>query len=395
MSTHDPGGPVFQDQPIAQLLIKVASRCNIDCSYCYWFRDAAVYSKPKLMAQEVLQQLLWRIEEHVINNSLPEFPLILHGGEPLLWGVENFYRISEACETISARTNCAIPIAVTTNGILIDEAWLDCFETRDIAVAISLDGPAQIHAINRRTFQGTGTHAAVERAVRLLTSRDINVTALAVCNPAHEPKEYFDFFRSCGIAHFDIMIPDATVDENPPSVALFYKGLFDLWLGANRHERTVDIRIVTDMVTALLGNDSPTEGVGYKPIELCTVMTDGTVEAHDVLRIAGDGVTQTTFNIFTHAIDEIRGEPRWKAARDASINLCEKCRQCKFMNACGGGYLPHRFSKKNGYDNPSVYCDDLYATYQHIQSVLEKNLYIIRPDREPLSLNEELTRVGD
>ena len=142
MSTHDPGGPVFQDQPIAQLLIKVASRCNIDCSYCYWFRDAAVYSKPKLMAQEVLQQLLWRIEEHVINNSLPEFPLILHGGEPLLWGVENFYRISEACETISARTNCAIPIAVTTNGILIDEAWLDCFETRDIAVAISLDGPA-------------------------------------------------------------------------------------------------------------------------------------------------------------------------------------------------------------------------------------------------------------
>jgi len=185
MSTHDPGGPVFQDQPIAQLLIKVASRCNIDCSYCYWFRDAAVYSKPKLMAQEVLQQLLWRIEEHVINNSLPEFPLILHGGEPLLWGVENFYRISEACETISARTNCAIPIAVTTNGILIDEAWLDCFETRDIAVAISLDGPAHIHDINRRTFQGTGTHAAVERAARLLTSRDINVTALAVCNPAH------------------------------------------------------------------------------------------------------------------------------------------------------------------------------------------------------------------
>ena len=323
MSTHDPRGPVFQDQPIAQLLIKVASRCNIDCSYCYWFRDAAVYSKPKLMAQEVLQQLLWRIEEHVINNSLPEFPLILHGGEPLLWGVENFYRISEACETISARTNCAIPIAVTTNGILIDEAWLDCFETRDIAVAISLDGPAHIHDINRRTFQGTGTHAAVERAVRLLTSRDINVTALAVCNPAYEPKEHFDFFRSCGIAHFDIMIPDATVDENPPSVALFYKGLFDLWLEANRHERTVDIRIVTDMVTALLGNDSPTEGVGYKPIELCTVMTDGTVEAHDVLRIAGDGVTQTTFNIFTHAIDEIRGEPRWKAAGRFNQSLRE------------------------------------------------------------------------
>ena len=105
------------------------------------------------------------------------------------------------------------------------------------------------------------------------------------------------------------------------------------------------------------------------------------------------GVSQTTFSLFTHAIDEIRNEPRWKAARDASINLCGKCRQCKFMNACGGGYLPHRFSRNNGYDNPSVYCDGLYATYQHIQSVLEDHLYVSRPGREPLRIGDELARV--
>lgn len=226
----------------------------------------------------------------------------------------------------------------------------------------------------------------------MLASRDINVSALAVCNPAHEPSEYVDFFAGCGILSYDIMIPDATVGENPPPIAAFYKGLFDLWLEANRRERTVDIRIVTDMVSALLGNDAPTEGVGYKPIELCTVMTDGTLEAHDVLRIAGDGLTQTTFNIFDHAIDDVRNEPRWKAAREASIDLCEKCRQCKFMNACGGGYLPHRFSKENGYDNPSVYCDDLYATFEHIQSVLERHVYVTRPGGERLKVSDELAR---
>ena len=74
------------------------------------------------------------------------------------------------------------------------------------------------------------------------------------------------------------------------------------------------------------------------------------------------------FNIFDHPIDEVRNEPRWKAARDASINLCERCRNCKFMGACGGGYLPHRFSRKNGYDNPSVYCDDLYAMFETMQA---------------------------
>ena len=150
----------------------MATRCNIDCSYCYWFRDAAVYNKPKLMSTDVLHQLLQRIEQHLARYSLVDFPIILHGGEPLLWGVENFHRFAEACEDISSRTGCEIPVAVTTNGLLIDGEWLDCFEARNISVAISLDGPAHIHDLHRRTFQGTGTHAAVERAARMLVSRD-------------------------------------------------------------------------------------------------------------------------------------------------------------------------------------------------------------------------------
>jgi len=396
MSADDPNPVAFQDQPISQLLVKVATRCNIDCSYCYWFRDASVYDKPKLMSDDVLQRLLQRIEEHVAKHAakgaLADFPIILHGGEPLLWGVENFHRFAKACDAIASRTGCDIPVAVTTNGVLIDDEWLNCFETNNISVAISIDGPAHIHDIHRRTFQGTGTHAAVERAARMLASRDIGVMALAVCNPAFPPEQYAAFFAACGIVNYDIMIPDATVDEHPPSIASFYKGLFDVWLEANRSKPTANIRIVSDMITALLGNNAPTEGVGYKPVELCTVMTDGSVEAHDVLRIAGDGFTHTTFNIFEHALDDVRQEPRWQAARDASINLCEKCRQCKFMNACGGGYLPHRFSKHNGYDNPSVYCDDLYATFEHMQSVLESHLYVSKPGGERLSVRDALTR---
>jgi uncharacterized protein len=382
----------FQDQPISQLLVKVATRCNIDCSYCYWFRDASVYDKPKLMSTQVLHQLIQRIEQHVTQFPLADFPIVLHGGEPLLWGVANVRRFAEACEAISWRTGCDIPIAVTTNGVLIDEAWLNCFKAHNISVAISLDGPAHIHDIHRLTFQGTGTHAAVERAARMLVARDIAVTALAVCNPAYPPKQYVDFFAACGLASYDIMIPDATVDETPPSVASFYNGLFALWMEANRVRPAVNIRIVSDMMAALLGNNSPTEGVGHKPVELCTIMTDGTIEAHDVLRIAGDGFTQTTFNIFEHAIDDVRHEPRWRAARDASINLCEKCRQCKFMNACGGGYLPHRFSRTNGYDNPSVYCDDLYAMFETMQSVLESHLYVSKAGGERLTMRDALAR---
>ena len=124
----------------------------------------------------------------------------------MLWGVENFKRIAEACEAISSRTGCDIPIAVTTNGVLIDDEWLDCFEAHNISVAISLDGPAHIHDLHRKTFQGTGTHAAAERAARMLVSRDIGVSALAVCNPAFPAEAICRFLRRvrrCQLRHHD------------------------------------------------------------------------------------------------------------------------------------------------------------------------------------------------
>ena len=47
----------------------------------------------------------------------------------------------------------------------------------------------------------------------------------------------------------------------------FMHGLFEQWLEANRNKATVNIRIIGDMIAALLANNSPTEGVGHKPID--------------------------------------------------------------------------------------------------------------------------------
>ena len=58
------------------------------------------------------------------------------------------------------------------------------------------------------------------------------------------------------------------------------------------------------------------------------------------------------------------------------------------MNACGGGYLPHRFSTKDGYDNPSVYCDDLYSMFENMLSVLESHLYVSKPSGQRINVRE-------
>ncbi len=46
------------------------------------------------------------------------------------------------------------------------------------------------------------------------------------------------------------------------------------------------------------------------------------------------------------------------------------CRACPIVDICGGGDLPSRYSRQNGFDNPSVYCSDLQVVIGHISAVL-------------------------
>ena len=48
------------------------------------------------------------------------------------------------------------------------------------------------------------------------------------------------------------------------------------------------------------------------------------------------------------------------AARQAGLAArCATCRDCELVRACGGGLYAHRYRSGNGFDNPSVYCDEL------------------------------------
>lgn len=378
---------------IWNLVVKVAARCNIDCSYCYWFRDPAVYQAPKLMSEAVADQLLLRVKEHVQRYAVDEFYMVLHGGEPLLWGRANFQSFAGKCRVVEAETGTPVRLATTTNGVLIDEAWLDCFEKNQIGITVSIDGPAHIHNAKRKTFAGGPTHAQVERGIRLLQKRAIPFGVLAVCNPAFAARDYVDYFSSIDADHYDILLPDANFDSECESIGQFYRDLFDAWLAANEKERTVRIRTIEAMLSGLVGGKSESEAFGYGSEELCTILTDGSITGLDVLRIADDRSTRTKSNVFDNALQDVTRDPGWAAARQASLALSAKCKACKFMAACGGGYLPHRFSKASGYDNPSVYCDDLYSIFEHMQQEILQRVFISKPDGGQVNIREAAARL--
>jgi uncharacterized protein len=47
------------------------------------------------------------------------------------------------------------------------------------------------------------------------------------------------------------------------------------------------------------------------------------------------------------------------------------CNACHERAICGGGYLPHRYSRTNGFDNPSIWCQDLLKLFAHVRNYID------------------------
>jgi uncharacterized protein len=366
-------GEQLPPAPLQYLLVKLVSRCNIDCDYCYWFRDASVYKQPKRMSQEIEKILLWRLREHIKTYSIREFSMLLHGGEPLLFGIDRFRELIVNLRIIEEELKCGFDISITTNGTLIDGDWARVFAENRIAVSVSLDGPASLNDAHRVTFLGEGTYDAVVRGVRHLKSAGVDTQLLAVADPQSDPEPVVsDFVDNLGIVKFDIMVPDLTRDDTPISISRYYKRLFDVWF-YDYSLRGVDIRYPKEMIRGLLGGLSRVESTGLGPITTVTVMTDGALEPLDVTRIIGEASTNTGLNIKTSAIQDITEAPLWREIYESSLSPHKTCRECHYLGACGGGYLPHRFSRSNRFDNPSVYCPDLLEMFAYVERTIESD----------------------
>jgi uncharacterized protein len=124
--------------------------------------------------------------------------------------------------------------------------------------------------------------------------------------------------------------------------------------------------------------ETRTESVGLAPTQTVCLGPDGALEPHDVLRIAGQDRVRTSSNVLTHEIGAITADPAWRAVKDASTTLCDTCLACRYKHACGGGHIAQRWSDARGYDNPSVYCEDFKAIFDHIAGRLADDIFVTR-----------------
>jgi len=381
----------WRPTPFNRFVLKIHSRCNLACDYCYMYEmaDQGWRRQPRRMSRTVLDHTARRIAEHARANQLSEVSVILHGGEPLLAGPDH---IRYAVNTIRAAAGPDISVRfhVQTNGVRLDSIFLALFDELNISVGVSLDGDEEAHDRHRRWANGRGSHAAVTAGLRKLTDpayRHLFSGLLSTIDLRNDPVSCYEALLKFEPPSIDFLLPHGNWDTPPPGrvpgdpatpYADWLIEVFEHWYRAP--VRKTRIRLFSEIFRLLLGRPSSSEAVGLSPVAVAVVETNGAIEQVDTLKSAYHGATGTPLHVARDSFDSALLLPQIAARQIGRRALAAQCRSCPLQRVCGGGHYTHRYRSGTGFANPSVYCPDLFRLITHIQGAVAKDMAtLIRP----------------
>jgi uncharacterized protein len=353
--------------------LKVASRCNLACSYCYVYAkgDETWRSRPPVMSDATFAATVRWIRR---QTSAPVM-LLFHGGEPTLIGAQRFDRwCREAGEVLAAQ---GVSLAIQTNGLLLDDAWIDALRRHRVSVGVSLDGPPQVHDAQRFDHRGGGSYDKTVAALRRMTAGGVAWNILSVINFDHDPIGiHRHLVDEVGATSLDYLLPDENHETigaireryGPSPVADWLIPLFDEWW--RRDLIRIRVRVLDSVIVALRRHRAWTGQFGNAPLGYLIVESDGSVEGLDVLKMIRPEMAETGLTVRSpDPIGRVLPELHRKASL-SGFPLPTGCRTCREADTCAGGWLPHRYSHERAFDNPSAWCADLYRVFGHVRERL-------------------------
>ncbi|WP_343245852.1 FxsB family cyclophane-forming radical SAM/SPASM peptide maturase [Streptomyces sp. SID5785] len=381
--------------PLHAFVLKVHSRCDLACDYCYMYRarDGSWRDQPRVMAPGVVERTAERIAEHLDAHGLTEAGVVLHGGEPLLMGDA---ALAAAARTLRAAAGdrVRLHLSVQTNGVRLTERRLDLLAEHGIQVGVSVDGGRAAHDRHRRGADGRGSHARVAAALRLLTDgphRALFNGLLCTVDLRNDPVRTYEALLAHRPPSVDFLLPLGNWDAPPPGLgrargpatpyADWLWAVFERWYATP--EPSTRVRILDDLMALLLGATPDTEGLGLSPVRYAVVETDGSLAQDDTLRTAYHGATRTGLDVHRHDFDALVRHPGIAARQWGAEGLCAECRACPLHPVCGAGHYATRYRHDTGFANPSVYCADLAALVRRVRGRLASDLAPVTAARPP------------
>jgi uncharacterized protein len=322
------------------IIIQPTPYCNISCSYCY----LAHRDDRRLMPAAVVEAVRNKIFRRLARDSAPT--VVWHAGEPttapIAWYEHAYDRFLSACP---ANTK----FAMQTNGIAINDHWIELFRRTNTEIGLSIDGPQRFHDACRRTRSSRPTWALAMRGLQRLQHAGLQPRVITVLHPdgLNHPDEYYRFYRDHDLRQIGFNI-DEKEGANGSSrlggrchkeqITAF---LLQLMTKAYRDGFPLEIREVERIAQVLIGADRPwNEQV--EPWASIVVAANGSVSSFSPEFMETEAPEYDNFvfgNILEGDLEDFaRSERFTRVAREVAAGV-DACRSngCRYFAVCGGG----------------------------------------------------------
>jgi uncharacterized protein len=324
----------------ASFLIKPASSlCNLRCTYCFYHDVSAhrMNASYGLMSKETMNTL---IDQSVGALDHAKITFAFQGGEPTVWGLDNFKAFVESTHRYADRHN-TIHWAIQTNGTLIDDDWIAFFKEHHFLVGLSIDGPRRNHDHFRITAHGLPTHDRVLQTAKRLRDAgvDFNVLTVLTKTLAKQPESVYRFYKQHGFTHVQLIpcLPgfDQTEDPfalTPEGFAHFYTHFYALWLEDYRKGHYLSVGLLDDLIPMFAGVPPMMCGMLGHCAPQYVIEADGSVYPCDFYVLD----TYRCGNVHTHTFNDIlRSEPMQRFLKEPK-RMSPLCSDCPFSAMCHG-----------------------------------------------------------
>ena len=344
-------------------IIKVTENCNFSCEFCRYHTN----ERKSIMDIETYETIVEKACEYNISHGWNHLNVIYHGGEPLLWGWQNFEKAMHFQNELKKRfPNITIINNVQTNGSLLNQQWIDFFKNNDFHIGVSIDGPTEINF--HKNFDDNNS---VLENICKLNQAGCKFGILSVITDAHDgcADKYYDFLvknkiHSVGLCYC-IYDDKKGITVNNEVLSSFLLKLFDRYYFGDYHLRVREFEYVMQLCLGAATNActfSYRNKCGYA----LSILPNGDVFFCDQYSFD----VKALGNINKNSFFDIKSSNELKAivdnARETAIN---ECNRCEIHDICGGGCYRHLLP--NG---KNAFCETFKALYPHIQSTINNSI---------------------
>jgi uncharacterized protein len=343
------------------LVLQPTPFCNMECRYCY-LPDRGNRVR---MGIHTLEAVLRRVVEAGLLGE--EVSIVWHAGEPLVvpraWYAQAF-----AAARAIIPGGVRIEHSLQTNATLVDGAWSGFIREHGVRIGVSLDGPAFLHDVARRTRRGSGTHTLVMRGLKEFQAAGISAHAICVLGRASldHADAIYDFFVDAGVREVGFNIEERDginahstleAEEDVHAFARFFSRIVDRY---RENPDRLHIREIDRVVDTLLdpaygtrrGNTQTT------PFGILSVAWDGCISTFSPELLGTSHLAYGSFafgDLRHQGLDEIARDLRLRRiAREIARGVARCRRECPYFAFCRGGAPANKLAEHGRFDGTAT-----------------------------------------